>query len=199
MTGSGNRKRSAEKPSLTELVALKTRLAAESPRGSAIIALAFVEDSLSHALRSRLSGPSSATDDLFERVLRNLNAKLGLALSLGFVGRVVSNEIRTLAKVRNAFAHLRVEISFDDPAIEALCRSLYYAKACAKAKEPRRPARELFEWSSSLVALSLEPLPGSTVILAGDGEFTRLLDWSAAIHFGLAEKPSAKSASSLQE
>lgn len=190
-----NRKRGTSKPELAELVDLKKRLAAESPRGSAVIAMAFVEDSLGHAVRSHLSGPLTATDALFERVLRSLDAKVALALALGFVGPIIAEEIRTLAKVRNLFAHIRNDVFFDDPAIIKLCRSLRYAKACAKAKEPGRPARELFEWSSSVVALSLQPLPGATVILAGDKEFTRLLEWSAAIHFGLAAKPAAKKAS----
>jgi hypothetical protein len=143
------------KPAFDEVIAMKRSLADESERGSALVALAFIEDSLSHAIRARLPGSDASVSSLFTGPLRSLKPKLALALALDVITLQLATEIRLLAEIRNRFAHTRKPLSFEEPSVATLCGSLLPASISQTLGGPTLPARALFEGSASLVTIFL--------------------------------------------
>jgi hypothetical protein len=105
-------------PTLEDLKAAHTEHAAH--RGSAIIGASLVEDVLKAAIRRRLVSLSSKDDALLfglERPLGSFSGKITFGFAVGIYGQVTRTDLNLIREIRNAFAHARIPVSFETPAI----------------------------------------------------------------------------------
>lgn len=148
-------KRLAGKPDFGEVMTMRVSLAEESDRGAAVQAFAYVEDSLSHAVREELPGDVESLDALFAGPLHFLKKKLGRARTLGVVTPDIAAEIQRLADIRDRFGHARARLTFEEPSISRMCDALLYSVACRRSNAPYSTARSAYEGSASLVSYLL--------------------------------------------
>ncbi len=89
----------------------------ESDRGAAVLAVALFEDRLQKAIESR--------DKTFKdsRELR-LRVKIEIAYALGLYDKEIRDGLRTVAKIRNKFAHSPEPMEFDHEKVAIKCREL---------------------------------------------------------------------------
>ncbi|HYD76373.1 DUF4145 domain-containing protein [Ramlibacter sp.] len=87
--------------------ALMAELQRQTDRGVAIIGLAWIEEALQAALQSFLEDHRKARERLFSPsgALGTLSAKIDLARLLGMITSVIWDDLHTLRKIRNDFAH----------------------------------------------------------------------------------------------
>jgi hypothetical protein len=96
-------------------------------RSAGIVGAAIVDGQLASAIASRFR-PLSAR--VYERLLGDHGSisdfaiKADLGLALGLYGTETHDDVRTIIKIRNLFAHRKDVESFDDPEISALCDPL---------------------------------------------------------------------------
>jgi hypothetical protein len=115
-----------------------------SPRATAIVAGAFVEDHLTRVIRWRLvqkpvSKDKNPADDMFRPggPVGDFSNKIDLAYVLACITKEAWKELDTIRRIRNAFAH-KMEISdFDAAGIADRCANL---KLWEEIKIKLRPA-----------------------------------------------------------
>ena len=101
-------------------------LISESDRGCALMAAAFIDDSLALLLRSSLVSDRKVLTDLFSHngPLGTFSGKINLAYSMGLISKNVKRELHVLRRIRNEFAHTAAQIGFTETAISTSCHSL---------------------------------------------------------------------------
>jgi DNA-binding MltR family transcriptional regulator len=108
------------------LASMLGRLQTESDRGAALIAAAWVDDSLTEYVRSRFVEDGKAVKELLtgDVPLGTFSSRIKLAYCLGWIGPDVRADLNLIRSVRNEFAHSRGELSFSVPAIRNRCSIL---------------------------------------------------------------------------
>lgn len=93
----------------------------ESVRGSVIVACAFIEDQLEELVKSRLIVCEKKKDYLFDGTnapIGSMSAKIDLAFRTGCIGANNRESLHILRKLRNDFAHLSINISFETQSVK---------------------------------------------------------------------------------
>ena len=99
----------------------------ESIRGSVIIAAALIEDQLQELLENRLLLCHEENDPLFSGAnapIGNMSSKIELAYRTGCITGKTRKSLHILRKLRNDFAHLSHEISFETQSVKDRTRNL---------------------------------------------------------------------------
>jgi DNA-binding MltR family transcriptional regulator len=97
----------------------------ESDRGAAILSATSVEDHLEWAIMQKMRplwDDEGARNDMFGSSGTNstFSAKILLAYSLGIIDKDARRQIDLVREIRNACAHARMPVSFDDPALAGI-------------------------------------------------------------------------------
>jgi len=98
----------------------------QSPRTTAIVGAAIVEDCLARLIADRLPVDGDTKKGLFKdgAPLGNLDAKTKVAYVLGIVSKAAFQNLTKIVEIRNKFAH-RLEIAdFNHPDVKPLCEEL---------------------------------------------------------------------------
>jgi hypothetical protein len=97
-----------------------------SDRAIAVIGGAVIESYLTEALRIYLHKKPTVTKDLFSitGALGNFAPKCDLAFLVGLVGEDAYSDLKTISKIRNAFAHKLDVKDFQSEKIRTLARNL---------------------------------------------------------------------------
>lgn len=102
----------------------------ETPRACVIVSAAFLDHILRDILASFMIPEKKSVDDLLgtdkqpERPLSSFGARISSAYCLGLINRLEHNDLMTIKKMRNKFAHNLHGISFDTQEIIDLCNNL---------------------------------------------------------------------------
>jgi len=137
MTRGGSR--GAQKPSLTSLTRKRIgvddvdgwfdELEQGTDRACALVAVASVSNDLKPLIATRFRELSEAEmDSLFEgrgAPLQDLNSRIDIAYALRLIDKNVRNNLHILRRIRNAFAHSPIALSFDHPLVAAECKKLH--------------------------------------------------------------------------
>jgi mannitol operon repressor len=112
-------------PHLREFAGFLPELNKESDRGCVMVACSYLDELLRRILLAFLIDIPTSTTLLegFNAPLGTLSTRASAALALGLIREREFNEVDTLRRVRNRFAH-NVHISFDSQDVDALCRNL---------------------------------------------------------------------------
>ncbi len=137
--------------------------ASESDRGRVLVVSAFMEDLIKGLLVSYLPVQPS-TNELLEgrnAPISNFAAKASLACSLGLLSAKEYEEIGTVRKIRNKFAHF-VEIDFQDQSVAALTNNLSFKLEKLDSNPDTKPdGRRRFDFSTSALLMALHDRPSN--------------------------------------
>ncbi len=124
--------------SLDDLVGFFEKLQQESPRAAVIIAGAFLDEHLRRLIASFLIDDAKAVDGILgtednpDKPASSFSARINLAYCLGLISKRSRDDLNTVRRIRNRFAHKIHNYSFDDKEIIDWCNSLVYAQQLSK-------------------------------------------------------------------
>ena len=105
---------------------LRREMIKESDRGLALYATAHIDSELESVLRKKLIGSEQHLNEIFSfnGPVGTFSAKIKLAYSLGLIDKIMMDDINTLRKIRNEFAHSDQTLSFETQKNKDLCNNL---------------------------------------------------------------------------
>jgi hypothetical protein len=97
-----------------------------SHRATAVVGGAFVEQHLTHVLKSRMVKDEKVTEEMFTpgRAFGDFGAKVDLGYLIGLYSKQAHKELTPIRRIRNDFAHQLELNSFDRDDIQDRCESL---------------------------------------------------------------------------
>ena len=100
----------------------------ESDRGVALIGAAYLDTALKCLLEASLAGGKTVANKLFEgpnAPLGTFSSRIAMAYGLGHIGPNYFQTLESIREIRNAFAHLRRSLTFEDLEIRNLIVSTF--------------------------------------------------------------------------
>ena len=147
---------------------ISRELEAQSDRGAAILAAAFIDVHLADVLMYVFRANLSKDDDkaLFDDAngpLASFSSRIKMAHALGVIGDKTRADLNLIRKVRNEFAHKIKVRSFNEPPISDICRSLQLADISLFGGTPPTEPRARFIQAAILAIhfMSKEVVEGS--------------------------------------
>lgn len=119
----------------------------DSDRAIVIVGLAYIEDLLLNILENFFPSDSKTVDRLLSHsgVLGTVNSKISLIYSLGFIDKIVMQDLEKVTQIRNKFAH-KTNISFEDDMVVKLCKELKWHEISMMIKTPKiATAKDIFK------------------------------------------------------
>lgn len=125
---------------LQTIIAFRTSLSAESDRGCALMAAAFLDSQLEELLRLCLVPDKDVSEELLSasKPLGTFSARIDMAYALGKIGPKARRDLHLIRKIRNDFGHDPNPIDFSLPLIANRCRELHFTHHDKKAKSRSR-------------------------------------------------------------
>ncbi|MBN2561440.1 MAG: hypothetical protein JXQ75_10980 [Phycisphaerae bacterium] len=113
---------------------LVAEIAVESDRAAAVLAVAGMDDRLRALLKKILVAQTSQSISLLrpEDPLGSFSAKIEVLYRIGLIGSDIHREFHLIRKIRNKFAHLSDEISFDNSPVSDIANDLTTPQLVAK-------------------------------------------------------------------
>ncbi|HWO01756.1 MAG TPA: MltR family transcriptional regulator [Blastocatellia bacterium] len=110
-----------------EVSKMVVKLKDESDRAVALIITAWVDDALTEMLKRTLVQDEKVIDDMFRHIgpLGTFSSRIGLAYLVARISRTVYENLETIRKIRNDFAHTRDDLQFSSQSISDRCKNLY--------------------------------------------------------------------------
>jgi DNA-binding MltR family transcriptional regulator len=126
-------------PRLDEVMEFRLSLNAETDRGCALMAAAYLDAELESLLRVHFVQNKTVADDLLgqNRPLGTFSSRIDLAYALGLIPTTSFRDLHLIRKIRNDFAHKAAPLSFEYDPMAARCRELCHAEVLGKAARPR--------------------------------------------------------------
>nr|WP_320115520.1 hypothetical protein [uncultured Desulfuromonas sp.] len=161
----------------------------ESVRGSVIIAAAEIEGQLEELLKNRFLLCCEDSDLLFDggnAPIGTMSSKIELAYRTGCIGAKLRKSLHILRKLRNDFAHLSNEISFDTQSVKDRTRNLLKLNSEFVELIWRESRDEIF----SAVGITESPKCKDyfTDMLQNAGYRHTFEIWASAVAWSLAER-----------
>jgi DNA-binding MltR family transcriptional regulator len=116
---------------LDDVIAVRASLSEETDRGCAMMAAAYLDDQLKLLLRQIMVEDEAVIDELLRASgpLAAFSARINLCFALGLLPPMARRDLHLIRKIRNDFGHTAKPQTFEDAAISARCKELYYATA----------------------------------------------------------------------
>ncbi len=136
-----------ESPSLASFREAAAIFEKEFDRGSALIAIAWVDGALEAFLRSKFRDEKTIADFLLRRdgPLGSFSSRIKTAYLLGLITASLYSDLERMRGIRNDFAHVRRRVRFKDQSIKDRCKLLHGAKAFENGTgNPIRSPRQRF-------------------------------------------------------
>lgn len=131
-----------------EVIAFRAALTAESDRGCALFAAAYLDASLSDLLYVSLVSSKKIEDDIFKGTapLATFSSRIKMAYYLGLISPACRRDLDIIRSVRNDFAHKLEANSFEIPPTRDRCRTLVFS-----FREKQDDARSQFTASAMAI------------------------------------------------
>jgi hypothetical protein len=103
-------------------------LQAESDRGAALIGAAYLDTALKSLLEASLGGGKADVEKLLSAPnapLGTFSSRIAIAHATGFIGPNYYRALESIREIRNAFAHFRRTLTFEDPEVKAWITSTF--------------------------------------------------------------------------
>jgi DNA-binding MltR family transcriptional regulator len=116
-----------------------TEIQNETPRASVIISAAFLDAQLRKLIAAafiddqKVVNELLGTEKILERPLSSFGARINVAYCMGLISRKLYEDLETVKRIRNRFAHKLHNYSFDEEEIVNWCKSLRLAKEITDA------------------------------------------------------------------
>jgi hypothetical protein len=118
-----------------------------SDRALAIVGAAFLDTLLEHILINFLVNDEKEVGRLLqpEQSLGAYGSRTSLLYGLGFIGKIIRDDLRLVGKIRNRFAH-HLQASFEEDPLRSWCRSLRWHEISMSMPAPAgATCREIFQ------------------------------------------------------
>jgi DNA-binding MltR family transcriptional regulator len=125
---SGVRRMKITEQTVQKMEAISAEVMAQTDRGAAIISAAILDELLEEALKRRLILTTTLTQTLFNSengVLCHLAQKIDIAFAVGIISTELRNDLHTIRRIRNRFAHKIEPLTFENAEISKWCTSLF--------------------------------------------------------------------------
>src|SRR5437762_3580943 len=99
-------------PDLDELGKALERFTKQGDRGTALIAAAWLDDSLELRIRAAFRPNKGTADELFDGPLATFAARIKFAYLMGLIEPFARSDLDRIRRIRNEFAHSRTELFF---------------------------------------------------------------------------------------
>ena len=148
---------------------VREELETASPRATAIVGAAFVEDHLQRLIHSRLVHDKKVVEQMFgpSSALGTFSSKINLGFLMGLYSTDARRELDCIRSIRNDFAHELHINSFDIPSIKDRCATLKLWQTIqisfTEAEE------EVSDKLTKEVAKNAQPKPPVAIINFSDG------------------------------
>lgn len=128
-----------------ELSEMFARLDNESDRAVALIVTAWIDDSLTEMIKTRLFQDKKKLELMFgpSGPFGTFSSKITMAFLMGRISKTVFNNLETIRKIRNDFAHSRGDLSFSSESVNDRCKNLFL-KGFKRVKESEFSPRDAF-------------------------------------------------------
>lgn len=116
-------------------------------RSIVIVGATFIETIMEHILRAFYPENDNEVDTLFspEQILGTYGSKIRMLYCIGFIDKIIMNDLKLVGKIRNQFAH-NLYASFSDQRIESWCRGLKWHKISMVMDAPLNAAtRDIYQ------------------------------------------------------
>jgi hypothetical protein len=116
-------------------------------RAIAIVGATFLDNILEHTLINFMVDDEKETSKLIgvDRAMGTFSSRVTTTYCLGLICKTVRDDLRTVGKIRNRFAH-RLDASFDQEPIREWCLSLRWHEFSMMMKAPAGATpREIFK------------------------------------------------------
>lgn len=117
-------------PEFAEYHAMIEEIVGQSDRAAAIVAFAYLDDSLTEVVQSHLYNYKHKGENIRKTLfkgagpLATFSARRRLAYLLGLFGPKTFADLERIAQIRNEFAHTRLVRTFESQRIRNLCEAL---------------------------------------------------------------------------
>jgi DNA-binding MltR family transcriptional regulator len=131
------------------------QLNSDNPRVAAIVGGTLLDNCLDNVLLSRFIKLTPAEHDKLlgnEGIVGTFGTKIDMSHALGAIDAKTRDDLHSIRKIRNAFAHGAEALSFDAPAIAAECSRL---RTIANICKPSVSASKKFAIAVGLLAVHL--------------------------------------------
>lgn len=100
----------------------------ESDRGCALMATAYLDEQLEQLIRAKLIDDTKVVNGIFEGqgALTTFSSRIDIAYLLGLIPKNAQRDLHLVRKIRNEFAHLSENVTFEKPEIASRCKELYF-------------------------------------------------------------------------
>ncbi len=132
-------------------------------RAIAIVGAAFLDSILEHALINFMVDDEKETKKLLgaERPMGSFSSRITATYCLGLICRTVRDDLRTVGRIRNRFAH-QLNASFDLEPVRGWCLSLRWHEISMMRKAPDDATpRQIFEVGVNQLICYLDGLAGA--------------------------------------
>ena len=117
---------SSEDNQFSEVMNFRKSLDAETDRGCALMAAAFLDTELERLLRSLLIEDEKVAGELLgqSKAIGTFSSRIDLAFMLGLTSSLSRRDLHLVRKIRNIFGHTHLPIEFEDQSIANRCKEL---------------------------------------------------------------------------
>ncbi|WP_250623329.1 hypothetical protein [Pinirhizobacter soli] len=130
---------------ILEIVDFRESFTSESDRGAALMAAAYLDETLSGLLRKKLVDDAKVADKafVFNGPLGTFSSRIDFCYLLGIIPANARGDLHRIRKIRNGFAHVAGPISFENQDIRSQCDHLNFHGVNAKASPGARFRRSV--------------------------------------------------------
>lgn len=124
---------------MDEVLEFRQSLNAETDRGCALMAAAYLDAELEKLLRKYFVSNDMVQTELLRQSgpLGSFSSRIDLAYLLGLLGAKARRDLHLIRKIRNEFGHVSTPLNFNDAALASRCSALYH-DAYENTTSPRR-------------------------------------------------------------
>lgn len=132
---------SSDDDQLLAVKGFRKSLDAETDRGCALMAAAYLDSELEQVIRLLLVDDKKVASDLLgqSKPIGTFSSRIDLCFMLGLVSPLSHRDLHLIRKIRNDFGHTHLPLAFDDQSIANRCRELTH-----HLREETDPPRKLF-------------------------------------------------------
>jgi DNA-binding MltR family transcriptional regulator len=116
---------------MTEMADFLNEFINETDRAAAVLGGVYLESRLEELLRTKFVAMPELVEDLFKRqgALSSFSAKISIAYAVGLISLRSAEDLHSVRRIRNAFAHQLHGLSFKNDKIIRLVDSLNFLNA----------------------------------------------------------------------
>lgn len=110
----------------------------DNDRAIVIVGMAHVEDLLAYCLENYFPSNSSTVDKILTHkgFLGTFMSRVDMLYCLGFIDKIIKNDLEKLAEIRNLFAH-KTTISFEDEKVKKNCLAFKWHEIAMMMPPPK--------------------------------------------------------------